>query len=268
MDTYNFHKRAPRKLSCQHDLCSTCLETICSDLDLESGDLFRCPFCRQTNELTHEFGRLNHNPVALEWFTKILKNSDDEDEQKNIIVGISGILKCLGIFNQIFLKKKCLKDIDRKLANLCQANTNQNQINIQSALAYNYLKQKNTACLLAGLKGISNLHYGRATEKCIEKMNKRVKNVATPQIENLMKKTVAPMCHIVLATATRLEGEWLAKFEYSEQRPFYKNSSQYIKKDYYEANLSGNFFVNLEDDTIPFDIIQIPLNISGNKLST
>ena len=59
--------------------------------------------------------------------------------------------------------------------------------------------------------------------------------------------------------------EWFSKFEYSKQRSFYKNSSQCIKIDYYKANLGGNFFINLEDDTIPFDIIQIPLKISGNK---
>ena len=110
-----------------------------------------------------------------------------------------------------------------------EADTNQNQINIQSALAYNYLTPEYTDFLFAKLKGVSNLHIGRDTEEGIEELNVQVKNIATPQIENLVKKTVVPMCHIVLATATRFEGEWFTKFKYSKQRPFYKHSSQMHK---------------------------------------
>ena len=64
--------------------------------------------------------------------------------------------------------RRWIKYIDIKLANLCQAETNQNLTNIQSAFVYNYLNPENTDFLFAKLKGVSNLHIGRATEKGIE----------------------------------------------------------------------------------------------------
>ena len=174
----------------------------------------------------------NYNSLALEWFTKILKGNYDDNlvEKNDIILGISGILKCRGIFNLMFFKEEEI--IDRHLANLCPADANQNCINIQSALVYN------SSSTFDKLKNVSNLHIGRSTE--IEELNDRVKKAAAPQIENLVDTGAGENCIMLLVTATRFEDKWIEKFNYEGERPFHKNSSQSIDLHYYSGYSQSN----------------------------